>query len=330
MNCSLGYRRIESFAGIPEDCKINVVALVRAAPTTTLRRSPAWRRASSLWAQSKPATSGRFGSHCPGHLPANCSHLARYLRSPKADLHTNANRAVPGKCRRWFETCATRIVAGTPHTSAYEFDRECYRGKAPERQRVVGRTPRHLGAADAGCLTPGERREASDFLGMDLPAASGGGNEAQCLDARVAERRKAITHTRGKKSVLEKNLGFLQDTLQLSGLETNLIAFRAMLHLHAGFEALAGKYVGFCADFVFHRKLGRLFDAPDHAVELALDRTGRLVRHGLVEPKWSCTPALVHRLRLLPGLINALVSPAKSTDDFFRGSCRRHAKHTCR
>lgn len=90
-----------------------------------------------------------------------------------------------------------------------------------------------------------------------------------------------------------------------------------MLHLRAGFEALAGKYVGFCADFVFHRKLGRLFDAPDHAVELALDRTGRLVRHGLVEPKWSCTPALVHRLRLLPGLINALVSPAKSTDDFF-------------
>ncbi len=179
--------------------------------------------------------------------------------------------------------------------------------------RMLGTDARRM----VECLTPGERREASDFLGMDLPATSEGDNEARCLDALVAERRKAINDTRGKQSVLEKNLGFLQDTLQLSELETDLIAFRAMLHLHAGFEALAGKYVGFCADFVFHRKLGCLFDVPDNAVELALDRTGRLVRHGLVEPKLNCTPALVHRLRLLPGLINALVSPAQSTNDFF-------------
>jgi len=82
--------------------------------------------------------------------------------------------------------------------------------------RMLGADARRM----VECLTPGERREASDFLGIDLPAISGGDNEAQCLDALVAERRKAITHTREKKSVLEKNLGFLQDTLQLSGLET--------------------------------------------------------------------------------------------------------------
>jgi len=167
------------------------------------------------------------------------------------------------------------------------------------------------------CLTPSERREATDFLGIDLPAISEGDSETQRLDALVAERRKAINHTRGKKSVLEKNLGFLQETLQLSELETWLIAFRAMLRLHPGFEALAGKYVGICANFVFHRKLGYLFGFPRNTVELALDRTGRLVRHGLVEPSRGCAAPLEHRLRLLPGLINALVFPAESTNELF-------------
>lgn len=167
------------------------------------------------------------------------------------------------------------------------------------------------------CLTPGERREASDFLGIDLPAASEGDNETQPFNALVAERRKAINRKSGKKSVLEKNLGLLQATLQLSELETRLIAFRAMLRLHPGFEVLAGKYVGICANFVFHRKLGYLFGLPRGAVELALDRTGRLVRHGLVEPSRGCAGPLEHRLRLLPGLINALVSPAESANDLF-------------
>jgi SpoVK/Ycf46/Vps4 family AAA+-type ATPase len=178
--------------------------------------------------------------------------------------------------------------------------------------RMLGADARRM----VECLTPGERREASDFLGIDLPAISEGGSDAQGLDALVAERQKAINRKRGKKSVLDKNLGLLRDTLQLSELEINLIAFRAMLRLHGGFEALAGKYVGFCADFVFHRKLGCLFDVPDNAIELALARSGRLVRHGLVEPSRGAVP-LVHRLRLLPGIINALVSPAESTNDLF-------------
>jgi SpoVK/Ycf46/Vps4 family AAA+-type ATPase len=177
--------------------------------------------------------------------------------------------------------------------------------------RMLGASPRHM----VESFTAGERREASEFLGVELPATFEEDDEAQRLDASVAKRRESIGSRTGSDSVLDRNLGLLQEALHLSRLETDLVTFRAMLRLHPGFEALAGKYVGLCADFVFHRRLAWLFEVPDSSVTSALDRTGRLIRCGLVDVCEGVLGSLDHRLRLLPGIISHLIWPAESASE---------------
>lgn len=173
--------------------------------------------------------------------------------------------------------------------------------------RMLGIDP-HRMAED---LTGSERREACDFLGIELAGAD---NSAtwECLRTAVYARQHELGNDKAANSRLFENLGLLQDTLGLTDIEVDLAAFRAMLRLHPGFEVLAGKYIGLCTDFVFHRKLARLFETSYDKIAAALSPQSPLVHHGVMSVVEGCLGPLENRIRLIQGLITPLIRPARS------------------
>lgn len=167
----------------------------------------------------------------------------------------------------------------------------------------------------ARCLTPAEVMEASDFLGVDLVVDGDASESVQRLNKTVAERQRQIESAIGLEPVLYANLRLLRGALGLNDVAMDLIAFRAMLRLHAGFEALAGKYIGLCPDFVFHRKLARLLGVSEVAVTAALGREEQLIRSGVVYVAEGLLGPLESRLRLESGLISALMTTAASPNE---------------
>lgn len=159
------------------------------------------------------------------------------------------------------------------------------------------------------CLSPDELWEAADFLGIRLPPGELDRAAVAAIEEALRARARELECAGGTVSVLDRNLGYIRDALHLDSVELALVAFRAMLRSHPGFEALAGKYVGLCADFVFHRKLGHLFGVPATAVTAALAPSGGLAKSGLVRVHPGLLGPLEERVALLTGLISPLMTP---------------------
>lgn len=176
--------------------------------------------------------------------------------------------------------------------------------------RILGLDP-HRMSED---LTGSECREACDFLGIELAGADKP-DAWDRLRAAVSTRQHQLDNSRVTDSRLFGNLQLMQHTLGLTDIEVDLIAFRAMLRLHPGFEVLAGKYIGLCTDFVFHRRLARLFETSGDKVEAALSPQSSLVRHGIMSVFRGCLGPLENRIKLIPGFITPLMRPAGSATE---------------
>lgn len=177
--------------------------------------------------------------------------------------------------------------------------------------RMLGSDP----LAMVQSLSPSEQREAADFLGSDLRVDVENREDVVRFTTKITEHHRVISSSIDTDATLYANLHGLQGALGLDDVDLDLIAFRAMLRLHPGFEALAGKYVGLCCDFVFHRRLAYLFDRPESAITGALAPSSRLVKSGLVNVISGVLGTLERRLSLLGGLISPLVaSPASPSE----------------
>ena len=167
-------------------------------------------------------------------------------------------------------------------------------------------------------LSAGERREVADFLGFELPADVENKESVARFTSEATERRRIVSACLETNAILRMNLHGLQCALDLDEVDLDLIAFRAMLRLHPGFEALAGKYFGFCCDFVFYRRLARLFNRPDGVIVGALAPSSRLIKSGLLKVSGGTLGPLDHRLRLLTGLISPLVTRPSSPTELLK------------
>lgn len=167
----------------------------------------------------------------------------------------------------------------------------------------------------AASLSPGELRDAAVFLGLGLPPRARSKELAAQFAAAAEQRRQSLAQLPDGDSLLHENLLLLQRSLDLNEVEKDVIMFRAMLRLHPGFEALAGKYIGLCCDFVFHRRLATLFGVSGHDVTAALHKRGKLVESGLVSVIAGILGSLETRLRLMTGLIGSLMKPATSAGE---------------
>jgi hypothetical protein len=191
--------------------------------------------------------------------------------------------------------------------------------------RMLGIEP-HRMAQD---LTGSERREACDFLDIELAGADKSAAWER-LRAAVYARQHELGDDKAANSRLFDNLGLLQDTLGLTDIEVDLAAFRAMLRLHPGFEVLAGKYIGLCTDFVFHRRLARLFGTSYDRIAAALSPQSSLVHHGVMSVVEGCLGPLENRIKLIPGFITPLIRPARSAAELLASvlPARREARLT--
>lgn len=167
-------------------------------------------------------------------------------------------------------------------------------------------------------LSSGERREASEFLGFELPGDVKNQEAVTRFTSEAAERRQVVSPGVDTDAILGANIRGLQGALGLDEVDLDLITFRAMLRLHPGFEALAGKYIGLCCDLVFHRRLARLFDRADSVIAAALAPSSRLVKSGLMKVVGGCLGPLENRLRLLQGLISPLVTRRSSPAELLK------------
>ncbi len=159
-----------------------------------------------------------------------------------------------------------------------------------------------------------ERREVTDFLELQLLP----GPESMVMRLREAARaRKRSLDGLLDDCVLCRNLEHLQRAFDLSDTELDILAFRTVLRLHPGFEALVVSFISQCTDFVFCRKLALLLGTTDGTVQAALAKSGALVRKGLISVARGGKRSLEDRISMLPGMIDALIEPAGSIRDLF-------------
>lgn len=180
--------------------------------------------------------------------------------------------------------------------------------------RMLGSDP----VAMLKSLTPSEHREAADFLGLDVQIDFEDKGDVARFTAQVDERLRFVSVGTDTNTILYANLRGLQQAMGLEGVDLDLIAFRAMLRLHPGFEALAGKYIGLCCDFVFHRRLACLFSRAPSVIEEALAPCGRLIRSGLMSVYDGILGPLDRRVYLLGGLITPLVTRLSSPEELLK------------
>ena len=157
--------------------------------------------------------------------------------------------------------------------------------------------------------------EIAAFIGLELPMPLKGDEFVAALMLAL-ERQNAAPRIESKRvPLLWRNLRHLKSSFGLNATELDIIAFRAMLRLHTGFEVLAGRYIGMCTDFLFHRRLAALFQVAPETVRRALDAEGAMVRSGLVSVQTGILGPLESRLSLSQGLTSNLLRPCKSAKD---------------
>ena len=159
-----------------------------------------------------------------------------------------------------------------------------------------------------------ERRDVTDFL--DLQVLPGPESMAMRLRQAAQVRRRSLDGLLDD-CVLYRNLGHLQRAFDLSDTEIHVLAFRTMLSLHPGFDALVGTFISQCTDFVFHRKLALVLGTTDGTIRGALARSGALVRKGLINVTQGGKRSLEDRINLLPGMPDTLIEPADSINKLF-------------
>lgn len=171
------------------------------------------------------------------------------------------------------------------------------------------------GHALVASLGIGKIFQAASFLGVELACPMPLEDLQKNLLSALAQRRESLTHEASRESPLTSNLRLLERTLGLTVAEQNIVAFRVMLHMHEGFEAIACAYVRLCPDCVLHRRLAALFDVPVDSVERALDPNGNLARSGLV----YVTPGLLdpfdERVRTYRGLVSRMFMRHRTAAD---------------
>lgn len=173
------------------------------------------------------------------------------------------------------------------------------------------------GRALAAALSPSQRYAAAEFLGLELPRSIKDDELADALVVAAGQRRAVVALEPDQPCVLQENLELLQRKLGLSPVDLEVIAFRALLHMHDGFEDLAGAYIKLCPDHVFHNRLAAVFDVPRDAVAQALDRHGKLVELGLMDVPVGIGGPLGARFTLYRGLIGSLFLRHQSADALF-------------
>lgn len=171
------------------------------------------------------------------------------------------------------------------------------------------------GPALAASLSLHHAYEIGAFLGLELPALIKGDELTGIFTTALEHKREMPPEGSRRGPLLWRNLRHLRRSFGLNATELDIVAFRAMLRLHTGFEELAGKYIGLCTDFLFHRRLAILFKVAPDKVRRALDPDGALLRSGLVSVQTGILGPLETRLRLSQGLIGSLVRPCKSAGD---------------
>lgn len=159
-----------------------------------------------------------------------------------------------------------------------------------------------------GAYEPNDRYAIARFLGIPPPVGTLDDAAAARLDRLLAVRRREL-HRAACASVLDDNLALLRTALGLNATELGVIAFRAMLHSHPGFDAIASKYVGLCPDFVFHGRLASLLGVSTAAVAGALASSSALMHSGLISVETGILGPLTDRLKLVPGLVSPLMTP---------------------
>lgn len=163
-------------------------------------------------------------------------------------------------------------------------------------------------------VRPSAQDEVWDFLGMSV--ADGDRREfADRVQAALAARERDVTKAPNRDGLVYANLRHLQSTFDLSDLDIDLMAFRAVSTLDPGFEALVDGHIDRCSEFVLHRKLAFVLGVPDDDIAAALAPSGSLVRKGLVDVSRADREMFDERLSLLPGLATALTVPTTSAQD---------------
>lgn len=198
--------------------------------------------------------------------------------------------------------------------------------KSHTNEQVWGIRPVHWGLRMFGDVEGGiaerlaenflvaERREVVEFLDLQLLAGP------ESLPTRLTDAARSRTRSLDglvDDCVLYHNLELMQRAFGLSDLELDILAFRAVMGLHPGFETLVDSYISKCTEFVFHRKLAVIFGAPDRSIRAALAQSGVLVQKGLITVSRGGKEGADDRIGMLPAMIEALIEPASSINDLF-------------
>ncbi|MBZ0224291.1 MAG: AAA family ATPase [Dokdonella sp.] len=173
------------------------------------------------------------------------------------------------------------------------------------------------GRALAAALSPSERYATAEFLGIELPPSIKDGELIDAMVTAAGKRRDAVVAEPDRPCALQENLNLLQRKLDLSPIDLDVIAFRALLRVHDGFEELAGAYIKLCPDYVFYSRLAAVLDSSPDAIAHALHRRGKLVGTGLMDVPIGIAGPLAARLTLYRGLESSLFLHHRSTDALF-------------
>ncbi len=154
--------------------------------------------------------------------------------------------------------------------------------------------------------------DVASFLGLELPEQLNLDELPDAIIAAVARKGEQQPAKPVRRAQLWRNLQYLKRSFGLNTTELDVIAFRAMLNLHSGFDELACRYIGLSVDFQFYRRLAAIFDAPIGEVESALTPKGRLAQSWLISFHPDALLPLDDRLRLKTGMTSNLIRPNRS------------------